>query len=73
MKKSPVLYHHYRVSVAFLLIVFLNLTIVPTLKVNVVLADHGDTEITDGIYRIPYVDGWKRHNSGRIRMDQDYH
>jgi hypothetical protein len=60
-------YHHSRVSIANLLIFVLTFTIFPSFKSNVVLADHGDFELTDGIYRIPYSDGTD------MTVNQDHH
>jgi len=60
-------YHPSRVYIANLLIIVLTLTIFPSLKTNIVLADHGEFELADGIYRIPYVDGTD------MRVSQDHH
>ena len=49
--------YHYRGSVSYLLIAVLSLTFLPSMKVNLVRADHGDFEMASGIYRIPYADG----------------
>ena len=48
--------YHYRASVSYLLIAVLSLTFLPSMKVNLVRADHGAFEMADGIYRIPYAD-----------------
>ena len=49
-------YNNCRVSISYLLIAVLSVALLPSLKVNLVRADHGDYELTDGIYRIPYAD-----------------
>ena len=67
MNKSPLLHHYYRVSISYLLTIFLSLGVLPSLKSNVVLADHGPFELTDGIYRIPYSDGTD------MTVNQDHH
>jgi murein DD-endopeptidase MepM/ murein hydrolase activator NlpD len=50
-------HRHSRVSIASLLIYVLTFTMLPSFGVTTVRADHGDFEMAEGIYRIPYSDG----------------
>lgn len=59
--------HYCRIPVAFLLTAVLCLTILPSFKTSMVMADHGDFELADGVYRIPYSDDTD------ITVTQDHH
>ena len=49
-------HNQFRVSISYLLIAVMSFAFLPSMKVNLVHADHGDFEMAEGIYRIPYAD-----------------
>ena len=59
--------HHGRVVVAFFLIASLYFGLLPDIPSNTVLADHGEFEVSVGIYRLPYADG------ADLKVNQDHH
>ena len=59
--------HHRRVMVAFFLILSLYFGLLPGIPSNTVLADHGEFEVSVGIYRLPYADG------ADLKVNQDHH
>jgi len=68
MKKNKGLSSHYcRVVGVFLLIASLYFGQLPNMPSSMVRADHGDFEVSVGIYRIPYADG------ADLRVNQDHH
>jgi hypothetical protein len=61
------IYHHCRATGTVFLIAALYLGLLPNIPSNIVLADHGDFELSVGIYRIPYSNGTD------LVVTQDHH
>lgn len=60
-------YRHCRVAISHVLIIVISFALLPSLKGSAVLADHGDYELAQGTYRIPYSDGTD------MTVNQDHH
>lgn len=59
--------HNSRVALTFLLIASFYFGLLPGMPLNAVRADHGEFELSAGIYRLPYADG------ADLRVNQDHH